>query len=213
MLHYLYCLLTEGGFSIKVIGLVGSPNVDGNTARLVNEILAGAAEYGAETKMYNLAALEIKGCDSCCRCQESGKCVIEDDMQILYEEIRTSDAVVLGSPVYMWQMSGQTKIFVDRLMAFLKPDFSSRIEGKKLILAFTQGNSNRDAFCSYFEYTAGLLYFLGFDVLDTVVAAGTDNSKISNRPEVLKRARGSGRKLVPPLEVALAAANLGAQNA
>ena len=134
-----YFQIFEGGHNIKILGLVGSPIINGNTAKLVNAILEGAAENGADKVIYNLASLNIKGCDACCRCLESGSCVINDDMQKLYQEIQAADAVVLGSPVYMWQMTGQTKVFIDRLTAFLKPNFSSRLDNKKLILVFCSG--------------------------------------------------------------------------
>lgn len=180
---------------MKVIGLVGSPVREGNTGKLVNEILAGASENGADVKLYNLTALDIKGCDACGTCHDSGKCATADGMQKIYEEILGSDAVVLGSPVYMWQMSAQTKLFVDRLTAFLKPDFSSRIAGKKLVLAFSQGSSNPEALKPYFESTAGLFYFLGFDVLDMVIAAGMDEAGVASRPELLEEARQIGKSL------------------
>lgn len=183
----------NGGSSIKILGLVGSPNINGNTAKLVNAIVDGATENGAEKAIYNLSSLNIKGCDACFRCQESGCCVIDDDMQELYHEIQAADTIVLGSPVYMWQMTAQTKLLIDRLTAFLKPDFSSRLDNKKLILVFSQGSSDRDAFKPYFEYTAGLLYYLGFDVLETVIAAGTDNLEVSFRPRLLEKARELGR--------------------
>ncbi|MGB9938580.1 flavodoxin family protein [Methanosarcina sp.] len=183
---------------MKILGLVGSPNIDGNTAKLVNAILDGAAENGAENVIYNLDSLNIKGCDACCRCQESGCCLIDDDMQELYEEIQAADTVVLGSPVYMWQMTAQTKLLIDRLTAFLKPDFSSRLDNKKLILVFSQGSSDRDAFKPYFEYTAGLLYYLGFDVLETVIAAGTDKLEVSFRPSLLEKARELGKLVSTP---------------
>jgi multimeric flavodoxin WrbA len=172
---------------------VGSPKVDGNTAKLVNAILEGAAENGAETVTYNLASLDIKGCDACHRCQETGCCVIDDDMQELYRQIEEADAVVLGSPVYMWQMTAQTKLLIDRMTAFLKPNFSSRLDHKKLILVFTQGIPDRDAFNWYFEYTAGVLYYLGFDVLETIVAAGTDNLEVAFRPRLLEKSRDLGK--------------------
>ncbi|MHC1755833.1 MAG: flavodoxin family protein [Methanosarcina sp.] len=177
---------------MKVLGLVGSPKVDGNTSRLVNAVLEGAAEKGAETVIYNLASLDIKGCDACGKCQEQGCCVIDDDMQELYREIQEADTVVLGSPVYMWQMTAQTKLFIDRMTAFLRPNFSSRLDHKKLILVFTQGIPDRDAFKPYFEYTAGLLYYLGFDVLDTIVAAGTDKLEVAFRPQLLEKAKDFG---------------------
>lgn len=172
---------------------MGSPNINGNTAKLVNAILDGAAEKGAEKVIYNLTSLNIKGCDACFRCQESGCCAIDDDMQELYHEIQTADTIVLGSPVYMWQITAQTKLLIDRLTAFLKPDFSSRLDNKKLILVFSQGSSDRDAFKPYFEYTAGILYYLGFDVLETVIAAGTDKLEVSSRPRLLEKARDLGR--------------------
>ena len=172
---------------------MGSPNINGNTAKLVNAILDGAAEKGAEKLIYNLTSLNIKGCDACFRCQESGCCAIDDDMQELYHEIQTADTIVLGSPVYMWQMTAQTKLLIDRLTAFLKPDFSSRLDNKKLILVFSQGSSDRDAFKPYFEYTAGILYYLGFDVLETVIAAGTDKLEVSSRPKLLEKVRDLGR--------------------
>lgn len=189
----LKCL--NGGFSIKVLGLAGSPNINGNTAKLVNAILDGAAENGADKVVYNLASLDIKGCDACRRCQESGCYLIDDDMQEIYEEIQTADAVVLGSPVYMWQMTAQTKLFVDRLTAFLRPNFSSRLDHKKLILVFSQGSPDRDAFMPYFEYTANLFSYIGFDVLDMVIAAGTDKLEVSFRPYMLEKARDLGKSI------------------
>ena len=183
----------NGGCSIKVLGLVGSPKLDGNTSRLVSAILEGAAENGAETVIYNLASLDIKGCDACHKCQEHGCCVIDDDMQELYTEIRTADAVVIGSPVYMWQITAQTKLLIDRMTAFLRSDFSSRLDNKKLVLVFTQGIPDRDAFKPYFEYTAGLFYYLGFDVLDTIIAAGTDNLEVTSRPRLLEKSRDLGK--------------------
>jgi len=188
-----YSLKFDGGSIIKVLGLVGSPKIDGNTSRLVTAVLEGAAEKGAETAIYNFASLDIKGCDACGRCQETGCCVIDDDMQELYREIQEADAVVLGSPVYMWQMTGQTKLLIDRMTAFLRPNFSSRLDNKKLILVFTQGIPDEDAFKPYFEYTAGLLYYLGFDVLETVVAAGTDKLEVAFRPRLLEKSRELGK--------------------
>jgi len=188
----------NGGSSIKVLGLVGSPNINGNTAKLVNAILEGAAENGAEKVIYNLGSLNIKGCDACCKCQESGCCPIDDDMQEIYQQIQTADMIVLGSPVYMWQMTAQTKLLIDRMTAFLKPNFSSRLDNKKLILVFSQGSPDRDAFKPYVKYTAGLLYYLGFDVLDTVIAAGTDKLEVSFRPRLLEKARALGKLASTP---------------
>ena len=61
-----------------------------------------------------------------------------------------------------------------------------------------QGSSDRDAFKPYFEYTAGILYYLGFDILETVIAAGTDVLEISFRPQTLEKAKELGKLISAP---------------
>lgn len=183
---------------MKILGLEGGPRKDGNTEKLVHAILDGAAEHGAEKSFFKLADMDISGCKSCYTCKTKGRCVIEDDMQALYDEIQASDAIVLGSPVYMWQVTAQTKLFMDRLIAFIAPDFSTRLNGpKKLILAYTQGNPDEKSFQTYFEYMEKLFAFLHFDVKATLAATGTrDKNDILGQADLLDTARTIGADLV-----------------
>ena len=185
---------------MKVLGIEGSPRKNGNTEKLVNAILEGAGQNGAGTRFYKLAEMNISPCDGCFDCREKGICGISDDMQRLYDEIQASDAVIIGSPVYMWQMSAQTKTFLDRSVLFIKPDFSTRLIGnKQMVLAFTQGNPDSKAFQPYFEYLEKLLSFLHYDVRETIVATGTRNEDdILQQPDVLEKAREVGKNLVSP---------------
>ncbi|KKH46514.1 flavodoxin family protein [Methanosarcina sp. 1.H.A.2.2] len=182
---------------MKVLGLIGSPRVDGNTTKLVNAILEGAAENGAEVRAYNLSKLDINPCEGCTNCRTEGKCVIDDDMQQLYEEVQAADAVVLGSPLYMWEITAQTKLFVDRLVALLNPDLSSRLKvPKKLVLAYTQGAPDPDAFKHYFAHLEGLFSFMNFDVKGSIVAAGTYTPEdILQQPEILAQAKEIGKNM------------------
>lgn len=182
---------------MKVIGIVGSPRKDGNTETLVSHILAGAAERGAVTRIFHLSSMAIGGCLGCGHCRNKPECKQDDDLQLLYSEIKESNGLVIGSPVYMWQMSAQTKIFIDRLLAFLNKDFTSRLaQRKKLVLAFTQGQGDVKAFKTYFDQTAAMMSFLGFNVLETIVAVGTVARKdILHQDSLLKHARVSGAKL------------------
>ena len=153
---------------MKIIGFIGSPRKEGNTAWAVNKILEGAKEQGAETESWHFSELDIKPCNGCLGCVQSDKCVINDDMQKIYDALEQADALVLGSPVYMGQMSAQAKIFTDRLFAQITPRFSPRFKeenaGKKLILVFTQGNPDPDMFKVYFDYTKSMFQLLEFDV-------------------------------------------------
>lgn len=182
---------------MKVLGLTGSPREGGNTEKLVNAIIEGAEEKGAETKVYKLSKLDLSPCKGCMTCKAEGKCIVDDDMQELYEEVQAADAIVLGSPLYMWEITAQTKLFVDRLVAFVKPDFSSRLNGnKKLFLAYTQGNPDPETFKQYFDYMEGLFGFLHFDVQGSIVAAGTvAPDDILAQEAVLAEAKEIGKNL------------------
>ncbi|BDZ70449.1 flavodoxin family protein [Methanobacterium petrolearium] len=101
---------------MKVVGFTGSPRKNSNTEILVKEALKGAGAAGADTAIFNLNQMSIKPCQACMHCKShEGECDIRDDMQIIYNEIQDADAFILGSPVYMWQMTAQAKLFTDRL--------------------------------------------------------------------------------------------------
>lgn len=182
---------------MKILGVEGSPRRNGNTEKLVKTILESAAGNGHETKFYKLADMNVSPCLGCIGCRETGVCVIKDDMQQLYDEIQASNAIVIGSPVYMWQVSAQTKMFLDRLVPFVTPDFSSRLNGEKaIVLAFTQGNPDPQSFKPYFDYLEKMLSFLHFQVKGTVVAPGTrEKDDVLQRSDALRNAQEMGRSL------------------
>ena len=158
----------------KIIGFSGSPRKNGNTDRLVLQVLGGAADAGAETKFFRIADLGITGCVSCYHCKTHETCAILDGMQALLAEIQTADAVVLGTPVYMGQMSGQTKIFVDRLLPVMNADFTTRLQKRPgMVLALTQGQPDSTAYHTYAEETQKMFGFLGFTPKKILVACGT----------------------------------------
>ncbi len=185
---------------MKVVGFVGSPRKKGNTTTIVNEVLRGAGEAGAETKIFDLNALSIRGCQACYHCQKpDGKCIQKDDMTQLYDEVFTADAVVMGTPVFMLQVTGQTKIFIDRLFALLylkdgQPgNFRNKIKAKKTVTVYSQGQPDAGAFASSFDLHEGVLAFLGFKVQERIVAGGmrAEDAARGNR-EILEKAYAAG---------------------
>jgi len=183
---------------MNVIGFSGSPRKDANTDRLVSHVLAGAQTAGAETKMFRIADLNIKGCLSCYYCKSHEACSIKDDMQGIHAEILAADAVVIGSPVYMGQMTGQTKIFVDRLLPLLNADFTTRLKKHPaLVLAFTQGQPDVDTYKPYMESTLRMLGFLGFTPKATIVAGGTrEKTDVDKQADLVTRANALGAGLI-----------------
>src|SRR5450759_2018570 len=110
---------------MNIIGIIASPRKEGNTAWIVNKILEGAKEQGAETQSFNFSDLDIKPCHGCWCCHKGDQgCVIKDDMQKLNDAIDHANAIVFGSPIYMMQMSAQAKIIIDRMFARFSPRYS-----------------------------------------------------------------------------------------
>lgn len=182
----------------KVVGFNGSPRVGFNTETLVGKVLEGAEKAGAGIKLFNLDRMDIKPCRGCLACRRDGVCSIKDDMTELISEIKNSDAIVLGSPVYMLQMTAQTKTFVDRLFPLINSDFSSVLkEGIKALLVFTQGAAEPEAFSTYFEHTESMFGHFGFSVEKTLVAGNTGTKgDVEKQEELMARAEELGRKLV-----------------
>jgi multimeric flavodoxin WrbA len=109
-------------------------------------------------------------------------------MQKLYAAIEQADAIVLGSPIYMGQMSGQAKIFTDRLFAVISPRFSPHYKEKdtkkKLILTFNQGNPDSSMFQQYIDYTKHMFELLEFDVKEVPVVTGMRNGPAHERKDL-----------------------------
>jgi multimeric flavodoxin WrbA len=186
---------------MKIIGFIASSRKEGNTACIVNEILEGAKELGAETQSWCFSDLDIEPCRGCSSCKKGDKgCVINDDMQKIYTAFIDADAVVLGSPVYMGQMSAQAKIFTDRLYACTSPRFSpyfkEKTTKKKMILVFTQGNPDPNLFQSYFEYTKNMFQVLEFNVKSVQVITGMRNGPAHERSDLRISMKNIGSSLV-----------------
>jgi putative NADPH-quinone reductase len=104
---------------MKIIGINASPRKNGNTQTLVEAALSGAAEKGAKTRLVNLRELTMNGCIGCSKCKKDpGKCSQMDDLTPLLQDMTTCNAVIMGTPVYWYQVSAQFKMLVDRLFCF-----------------------------------------------------------------------------------------------
>lgn len=183
---------------MMVVGFSGSPRNGSNTDVLLDEMLKGARDAGAETKIFKLSNMDIGPCKACGYCKSSnGECATADDMQILYKEIKEADAFILGSPVYMWQMSAQAKLFTDRLYATFGTGFEEKYGKKNVALVFSQGNPDENSFSVYFDYVQNMFGFLGFKVVDLFSSQGNNvPGAVKEKEGDLTKAKAIGRKLV-----------------
>ena len=100
---------------MKVLGIMGSPRIGGNSDILLDEALAGAKDAGAEVEKIILDKKKISGCKDCKKCNETGICVIKDDMLQIHKKILDADAIIHSVPVYFWSMTSQMKSCLDRM--------------------------------------------------------------------------------------------------
>ena len=106
---------------MKMIAVNGSPRKNWNTATLLKEAMAGAESKGARTEFIHLYDLDFKGCISCFSCKlrggkSYGHCAVEDDLKPLLGKIEQADALVLGSPIYLGNLTGEMRSFLERLV-------------------------------------------------------------------------------------------------
>lgn len=101
--------------SKKVVIISSSPRKGGNSDTMADAFLMGAIEAGNEVEKINIRDMELKFCIGCLGCLRTGKCVLKDGMNELYDKVQHADVLVFATPVYYYGMTGQLKTFLDRL--------------------------------------------------------------------------------------------------
>lgn len=100
---------------MKIVGIISSPNYNGNTAVLVKEALLGAAERGAEVDEIFLPFHQLNFCKGCFSCLSEGRCLIPDDLEYLRKKLYYCDGIIIGSPAYGLEPNALMKNFLDRI--------------------------------------------------------------------------------------------------
>ena len=85
---------------MNILGILGSPRKRGNTDTLLDIALKEAKGQGATVSKVSLRDRRIAPCDGCGKCQKTGKCVVKDDMQEIYQKMRDADGILWATPVY-----------------------------------------------------------------------------------------------------------------
>lgn len=184
---------------MKIIGYVASPHKNGNTAFVVEQIMENAKKKNAQTEIYYSSNFDVSPCQGCLWCVDKDKCIIDDNMQEIYASLKNTDVLIIGTPIYMGQMTGQAKVFIDRLYPQVVPRFSpyynTKNAGKKLILVFTQGNPDEKKFQSYIDYTKMMFEMLEFEIIDTIVVGSTRQIPANEQKKLVEKIKTLCQKL------------------
>ncbi|WP_294237966.1 flavodoxin family protein [Pseudobutyrivibrio sp.] len=124
----------------KVLILNGSPNAKGCTATALQEMVGIFDAEGIETEVIQLGNKDIRGCISCGKCEQIGKCVFDDEVNEIAKKFEEADGMVVGSPVYYASPNGTILSFLDRL--FYSTPFSKNLKvGASVVSARRGGNT------------------------------------------------------------------------
>ena len=178
---------------MRILGIVGSPRIGGNTEILVDQVLAGAEEAGGFIEKVILNKLNINPCQACNSCYKIGQCVQKDDMIPLLEKMELSEIWVLGTPIYWWGPTAQFKAFLDRWYCPKHQEF----KGKRVILVIPLGGGHE----RYARHTVGLLTdvlnYLNMELVETVLAPGFNRrGEVKNNTNLLTKAYNAGRNAI-----------------
>jgi multimeric flavodoxin WrbA len=102
---------------LKVLGIMGSPRIKGNTELLLDEALKGAASQGAEVEKITVSRLKIDPCREIYHCLKDGTCPIKDDMTTIYDKLLQADAVIVATPIFFYTVSAQIMNLISRCQA------------------------------------------------------------------------------------------------
>jgi multimeric flavodoxin WrbA len=187
---------------MKIVAICGSLREESNTNKLVTKI---AESSGVEYELVYLSRLKINPCTGCGTCMmNQGKCVIDDDMQRLYEQFIEADAIIVGSPTYYLDVSAAVKCVIDRSLALnyrgIGPDYAPglpvmgqcALAGKKSVAVTTvAGDGHKRALETL---TLWMVHSHRLDMIDTLAeVVGMDD--VDDMPEVIRRAEAAGKKL------------------
>lgn len=134
---------------MNILAIIASPRgMKGNTGRLLEEVLSGVRDAGAETEILSLATLKVKPCVGCDLCHKTGICSIKDDYEGIKEKLLACDGFILASPNYIFSVTAQMKALFDRCCGLLH---CMALEGKYAAVVETSGGGGDEEVLSYME--------------------------------------------------------------
>jgi len=189
---------------VKVIAILGSPRPKGNSATIARRFCETAEGLGADITSFLLNELTYKGCQGCMACKgASQKCVQKDDLAPVLDAIYTADIVVVATPVYAGEVSGQLKCFIDRMFSYLVPEFDTapvktRLQpGKKLVFIITQADPDQTHYSDIFPRYQMVLEWLGFEEIVLIRGCGLmTEGDAAKRDDLLQLADDTARRMM-----------------
>lgn len=176
---------------MDIVALMGSPRKNSNTDILLDEMIKGAQESGHNVKKYCVSDLNVSACKACGTCMSGKDCILNDDGLKITHEIAKAEGLIVATPIYYGQMTGDLKILIDRFYGITHNPLIS-LSGK-VVLIFTHLGPE-GYYDSYIDLTKIQQFEMNMhyevsDVLDV-----GDLGSVHNQPDKLIESYNIGKK-------------------
>jgi len=184
---------------VKILGIMGSPRIKGNTDLLLDETLKGAQSEGAETEKIIVDKLNIAPCKEYYGCYRDGNCIIRDDMDNIYPKLLDADGLIIASPMFFYGVSAQLKALIDRCQALWARRYilhtlpEKARKGVFIAVGATRGKRLFDGSILTIKY---FFQALGVEYIGELLVRGVDQrGEIKQHPTALPDAFTLGKML------------------
>jgi multimeric flavodoxin WrbA len=151
---------------MKILAIHGSPRtIRSDTRRLTGFVLEGTQDSGATTEMIDLCDYRVTPCTACEGCTLNGTCVYEDDVPALVARMKEADGIVFASPVYIDNVTGQMKVFFDRLADAIHYQVLTGKYGCAVVTTFESGGDEVVAYLNHVLNYLGVISVGGTSVV------------------------------------------------
>ncbi|MBN1692559.1 MAG: flavodoxin family protein [Dehalococcoidales bacterium] len=185
---------------MKVLAMMASPRIKGNSDILLDEAIKGAQTAGAVVEKIVLDKLRITPCKEIYHCLKDGTCPLRDDMTGIYDKILATDAIIIATPIFFYTVSAQLMAFISRCQAF----WSRKYVLKNLDIPLKRGGFICVGATKGIRLFEGpkltMKYFfqaINAEYKEELLIRGVDKKgEINDHPEYLTAAYELGKKLV-----------------
>jgi len=174
--------------------IIGSPRKNGDTKTLAEECKRGLSSRNVTSQFFVLNEMNYSGCQACYGCKKADtiECVRNDDMQLIYDALETADGLIIATPIYFGGVTGQTKLWLDRLFPYLSMELGSNLPKKiPVSCIYTQNQPDATLFTGAMDTFEYMLQLLGFNIIKRLIAPNLDygtKQPVSEYPGLMQQA-------------------------
>ena len=140
---------------MKIFGICASPR-NNTTYYVLSQALNKLNSHGFETEIFTCHAKDIRPCMHCDYCMENKKCIIQDDMETIYNNLLDADGIILATPVQSGSISSNLSAIMDRTRALEAIDYN--ILRGKIGMSIVVGGDRTGG--QDFAHLANITYFM-----------------------------------------------------